>query len=109
MDAYADAVAVALEDPDPWNGFADVLMGAHRPGQGDGSAARGLRLLGLVLLHMANAGDADAWRRVVALFIQSFEAPARGALPASTEHDALYRAMLRAGPAADAVPDARTN
>ncbi|WP_318656717.1 MULTISPECIES: hypothetical protein [Streptomyces] len=67
----------------------------------------------LVLLHMANAGvvnatgDAapDAWRRVVALFIQSFEAPARGTLPASTEHDALCRAMLRAGPAADA----RTN
>ena len=47
---------------------------------------------------MANAGvvnatgDAapDAWRRVVALMIQSFEAPARGPLPASPEHDALY-------------------
>lgn len=71
----------------------------------------------LVLLHMANAGVVnatgaaapDTWRRVVALFIQSFEAPARGALPASTGHDALYRAMLRAGPAADAAPDARTN
>jgi hypothetical protein len=58
----------------------------------------------LVLLHMANAGvvnatgDAapDAWRRVVALLIQSFEAPARGLLPASPEHDALYKAMLRA-------------
>ncbi|MFJ9018898.1 hypothetical protein ACIRPU_02760 [Streptomyces sp. NPDC102259] len=66
------------------------------------------------LLHMANAGvvqatgDAapDAWRRVVALFVQSYEAPARGPLPASPEHDALYRAMLRAGPAADAAPDA---
>ncbi|MEW2045782.1 hypothetical protein [Streptomyces sp. NPDC005476] len=63
---------------------------------------------------MANAGvvnatgDAapDAWRRVVALIVQSFEAPARGTLPASPEHDALYRAMLRAGPAADAPPDA---
>jgi hypothetical protein len=60
----------------------------------------------LVLLHMANAGvvnatgDAapDAWRRVVALLIQSFEAPARGPLPASPEHDVLYKAMLRAGP-----------
>ncbi|WP_239148948.1 hypothetical protein [Streptomyces sp. SID12501] len=43
----------------------------------------------LVLIHMANAGvvnatgDAapDAWRRVVALMIQSLEAPARGTLP----------------------------
>ncbi|MDC2958218.1 hypothetical protein PO587_27635 [Streptomyces gilvifuscus] len=46
----------------------------------------------LMLTHMANAGvnatgDAapDAWRRVVASFIQSFEAPARGSLPASPE------------------------
>jgi hypothetical protein len=37
----------------------------------------------------------DAWRRVVALLIQSFEAPARGPLPAPPEHDALYQAMLR--------------
>lgn len=52
---------------------------------------------------MANAGvvnatgDAapDAWRRVVALLIQSLETPARGPLPASPEHDALHRAMLR--------------
>ncbi len=43
----------------------------------------------LVLLHMANlgvvnaCGDAapDAWRRVVALMIQSFEAPARAPFP----------------------------
>jgi len=63
----------------------------------------------LVLLHMANlgvvnaCGDAapDAWRRVVALMIQSFEAPARAPLPASPEHDALYRAMLRAVPSGD--------
>jgi hypothetical protein len=62
---------------------------------------------------MANAGvvnatgDAapDAWRRVVALLVQSFETPARGPLPASPEHDALYRAMLRAGPAARAAPE----
>jgi hypothetical protein len=50
----------------------------------------------LVLLHMANAGVVNVWRRVVALFIQSFEAPARVTLPASPEHDALYRAMPRA-------------
>ncbi|WP_231976035.1 hypothetical protein [Streptomyces sp. 3214.6] len=60
----------------------------------------------LVLIHMANLGvvnacrDAapDAWRRVVALLIQSFEAPARGPLPASPEHHALYKAMLRSSP-----------
>ncbi|MFF7474485.1 hypothetical protein [Streptomyces sp. NPDC008092] len=65
----------------------------------------------LVLLHMANAGvvnatgDAapDAWRRVLALFVQSFVAPARGPLPASPEHEALYKAMLRAAPAAPAA------
>jgi AcrR family transcriptional regulator len=66
----------------------------------------------LVLIHMAIAGvvnatgDAapDAWRRVVALLIQSLEAPARGPLPASPEHDALYKAMLRSGPAGVAAP-----
>ncbi|MBW8795755.1 MAG: TetR/AcrR family transcriptional regulator [Streptomyces sp.] len=67
----------------------------------------------LLLVHMANAGvvnatgDAapDAWRRVVALLIQSFEAPARGPLPASPEHDALYQAMLRPGPAGVAASE----
>jgi hypothetical protein len=46
-------------------------------------------------------GDAapDAWRRVVPLMIQSFEAPARGPLPDSPEPDALYQAMLRASQA----------
>ena len=61
----------------------------------------------LVLAYMANAGvvnatgeDApDAWRRVVALLIQSFEAPARGPLPDSPEPDAIYLAMLRASQA----------
>lgn len=155
MGAYADAVAVALEDPDPWNGFVGYIetacaMQAADSGFADvltttfptakalerrrNEAYEGMVELinrakatgrlredfdssDLVLLHMANAGvvnatgDAapDAWRRVVALFIQSFEAPARGTLPASPEHDALYRAMLRAGPAADAAPDAGNN
>ncbi|MET7735846.1 helix-turn-helix domain-containing protein [Streptomyces sp. NPDC005402] len=155
MDAYADAVAVALEDPDPWHGFVGYIeaacaMQAADSGFADvltttfptakalerrrNEAYEGMVELinrakatgrlredfdssDLVLLHMANAGvvnatgDAapDAWRRVVALFIQSFEAPARGTLPASPEHDALYRAMLRAGSAADAAPDAGDN
>ncbi|WP_328745158.1 TetR/AcrR family transcriptional regulator [Streptomyces sp. NBC_00285] len=151
MDAYADAVAVAVEDPDPWNGFvhyietacamqaadsgfADVLITTFPTAKAlerrrDEAYEGMVELIGrakatgrlredfdssdLVLLHMANAGvvsatgDAapDAWRRVVALFVQSFEAPARGPLPASPEHDALYRAMLRTGPVADAAPE----
>ncbi|GAB3982704.1 TetR/AcrR family transcriptional regulator [Actinoallomurus acanthiterrae] len=151
MDAYADAVAVALDDPDPWHGFigyletacamqaadygfADVLTMTFPTAKAlerrrneayeamveliDRAKATG-RLRedfdpsDLVLLHMANAGvvnatgDAapDAWRRVVALLIQSFEAPARGPLPASPEHDALYKAMLRAGPAGITAPE----
>ncbi|MBK3626290.1 TetR/AcrR family transcriptional regulator [Streptomyces sp. MBT49] len=145
MDAYADAVAVALENPDPWQGFvgyletacamqaadygfADVLTttfptAAAMEKRRDEAYGAMVELIGrakaagrlredfdpsdLVLIHMANAGvinatgDAapDAWRRVVALMIQSLEAPARGSLPASPEHDALERAMRRAGPA----------
>ncbi|GAA4625104.1 TetR/AcrR family transcriptional regulator [Actinoallomurus vinaceus] len=145
MDAYADAVAVALADPDPWHGFtgyietacamqaadygfADVLTMTFPTAKAlekrrDEAYEAMVRLIDrakatgrlredfdpsdLVLVHMANAGvvnatgDAapDAWRRVVALLIQSFEAPARGPLPDPPEHDALYRAMLRAGPA----------
>ncbi|ANS62852.1 regulatory protein, TetR [Streptomyces lincolnensis] len=60
----------------------------------------------IALLLMANAGVVnatggaapDAWRRVVALFIQSLEAPARGPLPASPDHDALHQTMLRTRP-----------
>ncbi|HSA48520.1 MAG TPA: TetR/AcrR family transcriptional regulator [Yinghuangia sp.] len=58
----------------------------------------------LVLLLMANAGvlsatgDAapDAWRRLVAWMIQSFQAPSRGPLPDPPEDTALYEAMRRA-------------
>ncbi|MEU0074948.1 helix-turn-helix domain-containing protein [Streptomyces sp. NPDC006332] len=145
MDAYADAVTTALDDPDPWQGFvgyvetvcamqaadygfADVLTTTFPAAKAlerrrNDAYAGMLELIGrakatgrlredfdpsdLVLIHMANAGvvnatgDAapDAWRRVVALLIQSLAAPARGTLPASPEHDALYQAMLRPGPA----------
>ncbi|MEU2774071.1 helix-turn-helix domain-containing protein [Streptomyces sp. NPDC007162] len=151
MDAYADAVTTALDDPDPWHGFvgyvedvcamqaadygfADVLTTSFPAAKAlerrRNEAYEGMvELIGrakatgrlradfdpsdLVLVHMANAGvvnatgDAapDAWRRVVALLIQSFEAPARGSLPASPDHDALYRAMLRPGPSGAAAPD----
>jgi AcrR family transcriptional regulator len=150
MDAYAEAVADALADPDPWHGFtgyietacamqaadygfADVLTMTFPTAKAleqrrneayaamvqliDRAKATG-RLRedfdpsDLVLLHMANAGvvnatgDAapDAWRRVVALLIQSFEAPARGPLPNSPEHDDLYKAMLRASPSGVTAP-----
>jgi len=67
----------------------------------------------LMLLHMANAGviaatgtDAPgAWRRVVALLIQAYEAPARGQLPDAPAPRALYRAMLRASQASYARPE----
>lgn len=154
MDAYANAVAAGLDDPDPWHGFvgyietacamqaadsgfADVLTTTFPTAKalerrrneayegmveliGRAKAAGRLRedfdSSDLVLLHMANAGVVnatsgaapDAWRRVVALFVQSFEAPARGPLPASPEHDALYKAMLRAGPAGDEAPESST-
>lgn len=142
MDAYADAVAIALANPDPWHGltefietvcamqaadygFADVLTMTFPTAKGleqrrdeayhgvvrliEGAKAAGslrpdFTPEDLVLVHMANAGvvnatgDAapDAWRRVVALMIQSFEAPARGPLPASPAPEAMYQAMLRA-------------
>ncbi|MGY0065051.1 TetR/AcrR family transcriptional regulator [Streptomyces sp. LZ34] len=151
MDAYADAVAVALDDPDPWNGFVGYIETACAMQAADCGFADVLtmtfptakalekrrneayeamvRLIDrakavgrlrkdfdpsdLVLLHMANAGvvnatgDAapDSWRRVAALLTQSFEAPARGPLPASPEHDALYKAMLRASPAGPTAPE----
>ncbi|TLS39965.1 TetR/AcrR family transcriptional regulator [Streptomyces montanus] len=145
MDAYADAVTVALDNPDPWQGltgfietvcamqaadygFADVLTMTFPTAKAlekrrDEAYESYVQLINrakaagrlredfdpsdLVLLHMANAGVVnacgdvapDAWRRVVALMIQSFEAPARGPLPDSPEHSALYKAMLRASPA----------
>ncbi|WP_432187494.1 TetR/AcrR family transcriptional regulator [Streptomyces sp. Tue6028] len=142
MDAYVQATAEALADPEPWRGFtgyietvcamqaadrgfADVLT-MSLPGAEALEACRAeayqrfLELIArakdsgdlredftsrdLVLLLMANAGvlsatgdDApDAWRRLVAWMIQSFRAPARGALPDPPEDAALYQAMRRA-------------
>ncbi|MGX1267892.1 TetR/AcrR family transcriptional regulator [Streptomyces phaeoluteigriseus] len=154
MGAYADAVAVALDDPDPWhgfvgyietacamqaadNGFADVLTmtfptakvlerrrdEAYRSmlslidrAKATGRLREDFDPSDLVLIHMANAGvvtatgDAapDAWRRVVALFVQSLEAPGRGPLPASPGHAPLYEAMLRAGRATAGPPPGKS-
>ncbi|QNP68681.1 TetR/AcrR family transcriptional regulator [Streptomyces roseirectus] len=141
MAAYADAVTVALDDPDPWHGFvgyiesacamqaadsgfADVLTMAFPTAKvlekcRDDAYADMVELIArakatgrlredfdpsdLVLLHMANAGVVkatgsaapDAWRRVIALLIQSLETPAKGELPPPAGHEALYQAMLR--------------
>lgn len=151
MDAYADVVATALDDPDPWHGFvgyietacamqaadygfADVLTTSFptakaMEGRRNEALEGMLRLIDrakaagrlredfdssdIVLLHMANAGVVnatggaapDAWRRVVALFIQSLEAPVRGPLPPSPPHDDLHKAMLRASPADLTTPE----
>ncbi|MEU6913835.1 TetR/AcrR family transcriptional regulator [Streptomyces olindensis] len=151
MDAYVDAVGVALDDPDPWRGlvgfietgcamqagdygFADVLTmtfptAKALEGRRDQAYEGVVQLIGrakaagrlredftpedLVLVYMANAGVVnatgdtapDAWKRVVALMLQSFEAPARGPLPDSPEPRALYRAMLRASQACSASPE----
>lgn len=151
MDAYAAAVAVALDDPDPWHGlvgyietvcamqaadygFADVLTMTFPTAKGleerrregyegvvqlierakaAGSLREDFTPEDLVLVHMANAGvvnatgDAapDAWRRVVALLIQSFQAPCRGPLPDAPDPRAVYRAMLRAGQACPGAQD----
>jgi hypothetical protein len=67
----------------------------------------------MVLLLMARAGviaaaaDAapDAWRRILAVMIQSFEPPACGPLPASPAAAALYQAMIQAGRACSASRD----
>jgi AcrR family transcriptional regulator len=146
MDAYVDAVATALADPDPWHGFTDYIervCGMQAADRGFSvvltmtfpmaktleirrrEAYNGLVQLverakaagrlrddftaeDMVLVLMANAGvvaaTADtaptAWRRVVALIIQSLQAPARGALPAPPKPSALYQAMLRQASAA---------
>lgn len=155
MGAYADAVTVALEDPDPWNGFVGYIEAACAMQAADSGFADVLTMTfptakvlearrneayqamlslidrakaagrlredfdpsDLVLIHMANAGvvnacgDAapDAWRRVVALVIQSLEAPARGPLPASPGHEPLYKAMLRAGQGTTTPPPGKSS
>ncbi|CAL9279580.1 hypothetical protein SUDANB51_07997 [Streptomyces sp. enrichment culture] len=142
MEAYAQATAEALANPDPWDGFTGyiqevcAMQAADRgfadmmtmsfPGAQPLEALRAQAYQGflelidhakdsgqlredftsrdLVLLLMANAGvlsatgDAapDAWRRLVAWMIQSFQAPVRGPLPEPPEDAALYEAMRRA-------------
>jgi len=86
-----------------YRGFLSLIARA----KGSGRLREDFTSQDLVLVLIANAGvvhfagDAvpDAWRRLVALLIQSFEAPARGPLPDPPQDSDLYEAMLRAGPA----------
>jgi AcrR family transcriptional regulator len=96
MDAHVAAAAAALDDPDPWHGLVGFLESVCAMQAADYGFADVLTMTfptakALVLVYMANAGVVNAagqyapvvWRRVVALMIQSFEAPARGPLPGS--------------------------
>ncbi|GAA2766520.1 TetR/AcrR family transcriptional regulator [Streptomyces paradoxus] len=94
--------APALEEcrDEAYQGFLELIRRAK-----DGGRLReDFTSRDLVLLLMANAGvlsatgDAapDAWRRLVAWMIQSFQVPARGPLPDPPEDAALYEAMRRA-------------
>ncbi|MEU6919331.1 TetR/AcrR family transcriptional regulator [Streptomyces olindensis] len=82
-----------------YEGFLELITRAKDSGQ----LREDFTSRDLVLLLMANAGvltatgDAapDAWRRLVAWMIQSFQAPARGHLPEPPQDAALYQAMLR--------------
>ncbi len=86
-----------------YQGFLELVARA----KGSGQLREDFTTQDLVLLLVANAGVVtfagdtapSAWRRLVALLIQSFKAPARGPLPDAPADDALYKAMLRAGAA----------
>jgi AcrR family transcriptional regulator len=70
----------------------------------------------LVLLNMATAGVISAteahapgaWRRVAALMLQAYQAPARGPLPDPPRPQALYRAMITTSRACQAGRDQGT-
>ncbi|MEU1305776.1 TetR/AcrR family transcriptional regulator [Streptomyces shenzhenensis] len=94
--------AQALEElrEQAYQGFLELIGRAKDSGQ----LREDFTSRDLVLLLMANSGvlsatgDAapDAWRRMVAWMIQSFQTPARGPLPDPPQDAALYEAMRRA-------------
>ncbi|MET9388607.1 helix-turn-helix domain-containing protein [Streptomyces sp. NPDC002928] len=102
--------ARALEERrlESYQGFLQLVTRA----KDDGRLREDFCSQDLVVLLVANAGvlnfagDAapDAWRRFVALMIQSFRAPAHGPLPDPPDDDALYQAMLRTSAAGLTTP-----
>ncbi|WP_413812354.1 TetR/AcrR family transcriptional regulator [Streptomyces sp. OE57] len=106
--------AQAMEErrQESYQGFLRLIARA----KDDGRLRADFTSQDLVVLLVANAGvltfagDAapDAWRRFVALMIQSFKAPAHGPLPDPPNDDALYQAMLRTSAAALATPSRGT-
>ncbi|AVH59454.1 MULTISPECIES: TetR/AcrR family transcriptional regulator [Streptomyces] len=102
--------AQALEERrlESYQGFLQLIARA----KDDGRLREDFTSQDLVVLLVANAGvlsfagDAapDAWRRFVALMIQSFKAPAHGPLPDAPDDDALYQAMLRTSAAGLTTP-----
>ncbi|MGO4748849.1 TetR/AcrR family transcriptional regulator [Streptomyces sp. 2MCAF27] len=98
---FPDSEALQERHAAAYHGFLELIGRAKDSGR----LREDFASQDLVILLVANAGvvnfagDAlpDAWRRLVALMIQSFETPARGPLPDPPEDDALYEAMRRAG------------
>ncbi|ADP78978.1 TetR/AcrR family transcriptional regulator [Pseudofrankia inefficax] len=97
---FPAAEALEARRAEAYHGFLALIARAHDSGH----LREDFTSRDLVLLLMANAGvvnataDAapDAWRRLVALMIQSFRAPSRGPLPDPPAEAALYQAMLLA-------------
>ncbi|WP_326771330.1 TetR/AcrR family transcriptional regulator [Streptomyces sp. NBC_01445] len=98
--SFSDAQELEALRAQAYQGFLELIGRAKDSGQ----LREDFTSRDLVLLLMANAGvlsatgDAapDAWRRVVAWMIQSFQAPSRGPLPDPPQDAALYEAMRRA-------------
>jgi AcrR family transcriptional regulator len=79
--------------------FVELVRRAKRTGR----LRRDFTTEDLPLMLMANAGviaasgsaAPEAWRRVIRLFLQALEAPARGPLPAPPTREQMLRAMQR--------------
>ncbi|MGX1675582.1 TetR/AcrR family transcriptional regulator [Streptomyces sp. NPDC055400] len=107
--AFPAARAMEERRTEAYHGFLELIGRAKESGH----LREDFTNQDLVILLIANAGvvnftgDAapDAWRRLVALLIQSFQAPARAPLPAPPRDNALYKAMLRASPTGITSPE----
>ena len=98
---FPAAEALEARRAEAYQGFLELITRAKRSAHlRDDFTSQDLILLLVANAAVVNfAGDAapDTWRRLVALLIQSFQAPARGPLPDPPQDAALYEAMRRAG------------